>query len=356
MSDTPDWPQLIASLLAGRDLRVAEATWAMERIVTGEVASPTLAGFLVALRAKGETVDEIVGFRDAILANARPLPLPVAGAGHRGHRRRRVQDGEHLYDRRAGRRGAGVPVAKHGNRAAAPHPGQRRARRARGVALDLDGDALRTRLPRRRASRSCRLSPSIRGSGSPRRPGSALGRADRVQLPRPAGAPRLRPDVNVIGVAAASQVPLITGVLQTRGATALVVRSDDGMDELSTTGHTRIREVSSGAVKARRAPRLCRAAGGAHRSSCAGGTPQENAATIRRVLAGEGGPVRDIVLLNAAAGLVAWDLYEDPSNAGRPIASRLSDAVERAARVVDSGAATVKLDAWVAATHSTPQG
>ena len=78
MSENLNWPDLIGALLAGRDLRVAEAAWAMERVMAGEAPAATLAGFLVALRAKGETVDEIVGFRDAVLANARPLPVPAA--------------------------------------------------------------------------------------------------------------------------------------------------------------------------------------------------------------------------------------------------------------------------------------
>ena len=87
-----------------------------------------------------------------------------------------------------------------------------------------------------------------------------------------------------------------------------------------------------------------------------GGTPVENAAAVRRVLAGEGGPVRDIVLLNAAAGLVAWDLYLDPSQAERPMAKRLADGIERAARAIDAGAASAKLDAWVAATRPASAG
>ena len=354
MSDTPDWPQLISSLLAGRDLRVAEATWAMERIVTGEVASPTLAGFLVALRAKGETVDEIVGFRDAILANAQPLPLPVraldiVGTGGDGFKTVNVSTTAALIIA-----AAGVPVAKHGNRAATSASGASDVLGALGVPLDLDGAAL-ARVFDQVGFTFVFASAFHRGFRFAAEARSALGVPTVFNFLGPLVHPS-RPDVNVIGVAGAAQVPLISGVLQTRGATALVVRSDDGMDELSTTGHTRIREVSSGAVNEHDVHPSDVGLPVARIDQLRGGTPEENAATIRRVLAGEGGPVRDIVLLNAAAGLVAWDLYEDPAAAERPMAKRLTEALQRAAQVVDSGAAAAKLDAWVDAARSASTG
>lgn len=354
MSDTPEWPQLISSLLARRDLRVAEATWAMERVVTGEVASSTLAGFLVALRAKGETVDEIVGFRDAILANARPLPLParaldIVGTGGDGFKTVNVSTTAALIIA-----AAGVPVAKHGNRAATSASGASDVLGALGVPLDLDGEALARVFGEVGFTFvfASAFHPGFRYAAEAR---SALGVPTVFNFLGPLVHPA-RPDVNVIGVAGAAQVPLISGVLQTRGATALVVRSDDGMDELSTTGHSRIREVSAGAVTEHDVHPSDVGLPVARMADLRGGRPEENAATIRRVLSGEGGPVRDIVLLNAAAGLVAWDLYEDPSNAERPMAKRLTDAVERAAQVVDSGAASAKLDAWVTAARSTSAG
>jgi anthranilate phosphoribosyltransferase len=83
-----------------------------------------------------------------------------------------------------------------------------------------------------------------------------------------------------------------------------------------------------------------------------GGSPDDNALTLRSVLAGDGGPVRDLVLLNAAAGLVAWDLLQDPSQAERPIVKRLAARLETAARTVDGGAAATKLEEWIAATRA----
>jgi anthranilate phosphoribosyltransferase len=354
VSDTPDWPQLISSLLAGRDLRVAEATWAMERIVTGEVSSATLAGFLVALRAKGETVDEIVGFRDAVLANARPLPLPttaldIVGTGGDGFRTVNISTTAAVVVA-----AAGVPVAKHGNRAASSASGASDVLGELGIDLALDGDGVARVFDEIGLTFvwAAAFHPGFRHAAEAR---SALGVATVFNFLGPLVNPA-RPDANVIGVASASVVPLVTGVLQTRGATALVVRGDDGLDELSTTGHSRIREVTSGAVTEHDVHPSDVGLPVARMADLRGGTPAENAATARRVLAGEGGPVRDIVLLNAAAGLVAWDLFEDPSNAERPMAKRLTDAIERAAGVIDSGAAAAKLDAWVAASRSGSAG
>jgi anthranilate phosphoribosyltransferase len=348
VSDTLDWPQLISALLAGRDLRVADATWAMERIVTGEVPSPTLAGFLVALRAKGETVDEIVGFRDAILANARPLPLPtrsldLVGTGGDGFKTVNVSTTAAIVVA-----ACGVPVSKHGNRAASSASGASDVLGALGLDLTLDGDGLAAVFGQVGITFvwAAAFHPGFRHAAEAR---SALGVPTVFNFLGPLVNPA-RPDANVIGVASSAVVPLVTGVLQTRGATALVVRGDDGLDELSTTGHSRIREVSSGAVTEHDVHPSDVGLPVARMADLRGGTPEENADTLRRVLAGEGGPVRDIALLNAAAGLVAWDLYLDPSNAERPMAKRLTDAIERAARAVDSGQAAAKLDAWVAAT------
>lgn len=354
MSDTPEWPQLISSLLAGRDLRVAEATWAMQRIVTGEVPSPTLAGFLVALRAKGETVDEIVGFRDAILAEARPLPLPVraldlVGTGGDGFKTVNVSTTAAVVVA-----ACGVPVTKHGNRAASSASGASDVLDALGLDVGLDGEALARVFGQVGITFvwAAAFHPGFRHAAEAR---SALGVPTVFNFLGPLVNPS-RPDANMIGVASQAAVPLITGVLQTRGATALVVRGDDGMDELSTTGHSRIREVSLGAVTEHDVHPSDVGLPVARLADLHGGTPAENAETLRRTLAGEGGPVRDIVLLNAAAGLVAWDLYEDPSQAERPMAKRLADGIERAARAIDSGDAAAKLDAWIAATRSTSAG
>ena len=322
--------------------------------MTGEVSSSTLAGFLVALRAKGETVDEIVGFRDAILANARPLPRPVraldlVGTGGDGFRTVNVSTTAAIVVA-----ACGVPVTKHGNRAATSASGASDVLAALGIDLTLDGDGLARVFDEVGITFvwAAAFHPGFRHAAEAR---SALGVPTVFNFLGPLVNPA-RPDANMIGVASAAAVPLITGVLQTRGASALVVRGDDGLDELSTTGHSRIREVSAGAVTEHDVHPADVGLPVARMDDLRGGTPEQNADTLRRVLAGDGGPVRDIVLLNAAAGLVAWDLYGDPSNAERPMAKRLAESIERAARAIDSGAATAKLDSWVTATREAAAG
>jgi anthranilate phosphoribosyltransferase len=160
-----------------------------------------------------------------------------------------------------------------------------------------------------------------------------------------------RPEASAVGVSNLDRVPLITGVFQTRGATALVFRGDDGLDELSTTGHSHIWEISNGLVTEHDIePRDL----GLPRASIAditGGDPQHNAAVIRRFLDGERGAVRDIVLLNAAAGLIAYQLARDSEQGDTPILKRFRENLEVAAETVDSGKAAAKLEEWVAAAR-----
>jgi anthranilate phosphoribosyltransferase len=154
-----------------------------------------------------------------------------------------------------------------------------------------------------------------------------------------------------VGVAQLDRVPLITGVFRTRGATALVFRGDDGLDELTTTGHSRMWEVSLGDIHEHDIDPRDLGIRLARIDQLIGGSPAYNAEVVHRTVAGEDGAVRDIVLLNAAAGIVAYHLFRDPSLVQRPILERLAEAKDAAAAAIDSGAAARKLDEWVAATR-----
>jgi len=147
-------------------------------------------------------------------------------------------------------------------------------------------------------------------------------------------------------------VPLITGVFRTRGATALVFRGDDGLDELTTTGHSRLWEVSRGDIHEHDLDPRDLGIPVADIDDLLGGDPAHNAQIVRRVFAGEQGAVRDIVLLNAAAGIVAFRLFQDATEVQRPILERLSEAKDAASAAIDTGAASEKLDAWVEVTRS----
>jgi len=349
MFQPPSWPLLLGTLLDGRDLSIAESTWAMQQVMTGEATPTQLAGFLIALRAKGETVDEIVGFRDAILENATPLSvssdvLDIVGTGGDRFKTVNISTMSSVVAAAAGAR-----VVKHGNKAASSASGSSDVLAALGVDLSRSPERVAEVLDEVGLTFvfAAAFHPGFRHAGVVR---AELGVPTVFNFLGPLCNPA-RPEANAVGVARLEAVELIVGVFQTRGAAALVFRGDDGLDELSTTGHSHIWEVVSGAVTEHDLdPREL----GLPRASIAdlqGGSAADNAAIARRVLAGETGAVRDIVLLNTAAALVAWDLSHDPSEATQPMLTRLAARMQDAAAAIDSGAAIEKLDAWVAATR-----
>jgi anthranilate phosphoribosyltransferase len=140
------------------------------------------------------------------------------------------------------------------------------------------------------------------------------------------------------------------GVFQTRDATALVFRGDDGLDELTTTGHSHIWEVSRGHVIEHDLDPLDFGIARSDIADLVGGDPEHNAAVVRSVVAGDSGPIRDIVLLNAAAGLVAFALAQDSTQILRPINDRFREQLAIATAAIDTGGAAKKLDAWISAT------
>lgn len=349
MAETLTWSDLLTTLLERRDLSVWESTWAMRRIMRGEVPEAQLAGFLVALRAKGETIDEIVGFRDAILEAAVPLPvspdvLDIVGTG--GDRVGTVN----VSTTAAVIIGSlGIPVVKHGNRAASSASGSSDVLGALGLELSLDPSAVASILDRTGITFAWAgaFHPGFRHAGAVR---SQLGVPTVFNMLGPLCNPA-RAEANAVGVAQLERVPLITGVFRTRGATALVFRGDDGLDELTTTGHSRIWEVTRGDVHEHDLDPRDLGIPLAGLDDLLGGTPEHNAEILRRTLAGEKGAVRDIVLLNAAAGIVAYELSQDASQVQYPILERLRSGFDRAAAAVDDGRASAKLDAWIGASR-----
>jgi anthranilate phosphoribosyltransferase len=349
MPHETNWPGILDSLLQHNDLSISEASWAMRQIMRGEATSAQLAGFLVALRSKGETVDEIVGFRDAVLENALPLKVDSMGldiVGTGGDRFGTVNVSTMASIVAAG---AGIPVIKHGNRAASSASGSSDVLAALGVDLTLSPEKVAEVLRETGITfaYASLFHPGFGHAGTTRR---ELGIPTVFNYLGPLCNPA-RPEASALGVAQLDKVPLFVGVFRTRGATALVFRGDDGLDELTTTGHSHIWEVSRGAVTEHDLNPAELGIPLAEISALQGGDPEFNAAIARRMLAGESGAVRDIVLLNAAAGLVAYDLALDPAHVLEPIVTRFTDKLAVAAETVDSGAALAKLDAWVAATH-----
>jgi len=349
MSEMRSWWSIVTSLLEREDLSVADAAWAMDQVMTGEATEAQLAAFLIALRAKGETVDEIVGFRDAILDHAVPLPvdpmaLDIVGTG--GDRFGTVNVSTTAAIVAAA---TGVPVIKHGNRAASSSSGSSDVLAALGIDLTLSAEKVAEVLEKAGITFAfaSAFHPGFGNAGPVR---AQLGVPTVFNYLGPLCNPA-RPEASAVGVATLDRVPLFVGVFQTRGATALVFRGDDGLDELSTTGHSHVWEVSRGLVTEHDIDPRDLGIPRAKMDDLLGKDAAYNASVVRAVLAGQEGPVRDIVLLNAAAGLVAYELASDPSRVQEAILDRFRSTMAIAAQAIDSGAAAAKLDEWVEATH-----
>jgi anthranilate phosphoribosyltransferase len=312
MADFAGWAAVLGELAAGRDLAPEQARAAMAEILDGAAAPAQVAGFIVALRMKGETVDELTGMLDAMLAAAERVELPpgidvvdiVGTGGDRAHTIN-VSTLSALVVA-----GAGGTVCKHGNRAASSSAGSADVLEALGVRIDC-GPAEVARCVAEAGIGFCfapRYHPAMRHAGPTRR---ELGIPTAFNilgpLANPAGARRL-----MIGVADGSMAERMAGVLAARGAErALIVHGDDGLDELTISTTSHVVELRDGGIHTYDLDPAELGIEPAPAESLVGGDPATNAALARRVLDGEHGPHRDIVVLNAAAGLVAAGLADD---------------------------------------------
>ncbi|MHA3683064.1 anthranilate phosphoribosyltransferase [Leucobacter sp. HY1910] len=349
MIDERTWPNVLTTLLGREDLSVSQAEWAMSRFMTGDATQAQVGAFLVALQAKGATVNEVIGFRDAILQEALPLTLPamsldIVGTG--GDRFGTVNVSTMASITAAA---AGVPVVKHGNRAASSLSGSSDVLSALGIDLTLDAEQLATSFEKAGIAfvHAARFLPGFRHVAPAR---AELGIPTVFNFLGPLCNP-VRPEASAVGVADIDKVPIFVGVFRLRGASALVFRGDDGLDELTTTGHSHLWEITRGGLTEHDIDPRELGLPRADITDLVGGSPDENALVVRRVFAGERGPVRDIVLLNAAAGLVAYDLAARPESAEQPLLERLSQKLEVAAEAIDSGAVERKLETWAESTQ-----
>ncbi|QIB49060.1 anthranilate phosphoribosyltransferase [Streptomyces aureoverticillatus] len=336
------WPELLNALLSRRDLSAAETAWAMDQVMSGAAGPARLAGLMVALRAKGETVEEIDGLVDAMYAHAVPLDvagpaLDIVGTGGDGSHSVNVSTMSAVVAA-----GAGARVVKHGNRSASSACGSADVLEELGVALDLPAPEIAD-VAEEVGITFCfapLFHPAMRHAAGPRR---ELGIRTVFNILGPLTNPA-SPVARAVGVADARLAPLLAGVLARRGVSALVFRGDDGMDELTVTTTSTVWSVSGSEVREESFDP--RDIGLAHAGADAlrGGDRAHNARVARELFAGTRGPVRDAVLLSAAAGLAALE----PS--GRPVTERIADGMERAAESIDSGAAAAVLDRWAAVT------
>jgi anthranilate phosphoribosyltransferase len=343
---THTWPDVLTGLVAGRDLDGDAASWAMNEILTGNATPVQIAGLMVALRAKGETVEEISGLAQAMLDNARPIDLPreavdIVGSG--GDRANTVNVSTMAAIVAAA---AGAKVVKHGNRASSSACGTADVLEALGVVLDLPPERQRAVFDDAGIVFlfASFYHPSLRHASVPRR---ELGISTTFNFLGPLANPA-RPAAQAVGVADARMAALMAGVLAGRGHRGLVFHGGDGLDELTTTTASDVWVVRDGRSVPTRLDPADLGIARADRAALVGGDSAHNAGVVRETLSGRPGPVRDIVALNAAAAVLAYD-GPDPD---APLTPQLAGAHERALRAVDSGEAAAVLDRWVAITRS----
>ena len=343
------WPELLGSLIAGRDLTAEESRWAMGEILAGEATPVQIAGFAVSLRAKGETVDELAGLADAMLSRAVPLAVPgpsldVVGTG--GDRSMSVNISTMAAVVAAG---AGARVVKHGNRSASSKTGTADVLEALGLRLDLPPDAVAA-MAEQVGITFCfapAFHPALRHAALPRR---ELGVGTTFNFLGPLANPA-RPTALAVGCADRRMAPLMAGVLARRGVAAWVFRGDDGLDELTTTTTSSLWVVADGSVdETTLDPRELGVPLGTP-EALRGDDAAYNADVVRRLVDGEEGPVRDAVVLNAGAALAVYAGAGGASDTpgGPDPRQALATGMTAARRALDSGAARDVLDRWVAA-------
>ncbi len=341
---THSWPEVLSTLVAGRDLDAAQTSWAMTEVLNGDATPTQIAGLAVALRAKGETIDEVSGLVEAMLAHATPIDVPgrvldVVGTG--GDRSMSVNISTMAAIVAAG---AGARVVKHGNRSVSSKSGSADVLEALGIRLDLPPDRVAAAVDEVGITFcfAAAFHPALRHAAVPRR---ELGIATAFNFLGPLANP-VQPAAQAIGCADPRMAPVMAGVFARRGADAWVFRGDDGLDELTTTTTSSVWLVRGGEVEqvSLDPTRLGVPPGTAE--GLRGGDTAHNADVVRRLLAGERGEVRDAVVLNAGAALAVHAAGEGPWE------DQLAAGMARASESLDTGAAATTLERWVAVSQA----
>ena len=354
MTSAYTWPEILGILLSKSDLNRGQASWAMREIMSGEASEAQVGAFMMALRAKGESVDELAGLVDVMLDHSVILDtgsnaVDIVGTGGDMIGTVNVSTMASIVTS-----AMGVPVMKHGSRSASGKTGSSEMLEVLGVRLDLS--------PERVADifREIGITfffapvfhPAMRHVAPIRK---QLGVPTTFNFLGPLANPA-QPIATSLGVANLLVAPLMAAEVAARGRTALVFRGDDGLDELTTTAASTIWQVSSGEVRELRLDPLDLGMRRAPLELLVGGDAHENAEVARSLFAAQRGErldaIRDIVALNAAGGLVAYELAKDPSRVEVSLLERFAVGVERALEAIDSGSASEKLSTWIAVSQS----
>jgi len=339
MPDPDFWPHALTRLAAHEALSTDEAAEAMRQIMAGEATQGQVGGFLMALRTKGETVDEIEGLARTMLEFAAKVTAPepvidTCGTGGDRSGTFNISTTSALVVA-----GAGVPVAKHGNRAASSRCGSADLLEALGVRIVMEPSEVERCLAE--AGIAFMFAPVFHPSMAHAGPVRRELRVPTVfnflgPLTNPA-----RPHAQVVGVSDERMLPLMAEVLARRGVHAKLFRGEDGLDELTTTGISTVLDVKEGQVLEAHLDPGKHGLARATLADLAGGDAARCADISRRVLEGEPGPCRDVVVLNAGAALQV---------AG--FAASLDEGMATAGRAIDDGHAAATLARWVEVSNS----
>ncbi|WP_231740276.1 MULTISPECIES: anthranilate phosphoribosyltransferase [unclassified Mycobacterium] len=346
--DSFTWPRILGRLTTGQSLATGQAAWAMDQIMTGAATPAQIAGFGVSMKMKCPTSAEVTELADVMLKHARRVPtdvignetVDVVGTGGDGSNTVNLSTMAAIVVA-----AAGVPVIKHGNRAASSLSGGADTLEALGVRIDLAPDDVARSVAEVGIGFAFapQFHPSYRHAGVVRR---EIGVPTVFNLLGPLTNPA-SPRAGLIGCAWGDLAEVMAGVFATRGSSVLVVHGDDGLDELTTTTTSTIWRVQAGTVERLTFDPAAFGFKRAELSELVGGDAESNAASVRAVLGGAPGAVRDAVILNAAGALVA--------HAGLASDAKWVPAWEtglaKAAEAIDSGAAEQLLARWVRFTQ-----
>ncbi|MFQ6393827.1 anthranilate phosphoribosyltransferase [Nocardia sp. KC 131] len=338
------WPQVLGTLADGGDLAADDTAWVINEIFTDNATQAQIAAFGVAMKIKGPTPAELSGMASGMLAHARHVHIDgdavdIVGTG--GDRSGSVNISTMSAVVVAS---AGVPVVKHGNRAASSKSGGADVLEALGVRLTLGPEAV-AQCVREVGIGFCfapLFHPALRFAGPARK---EIGIPTVFNVLGPLTNPA-QPRAGLVGCAFPDLLPVIAGVFAERGASALVVRGNDGLDEITTSDTTDVWIVSGGRLRETTIDPARLGIPRVDLDALRGGDAEVNAGVARDVFAGSPGAVRDAVLVNSAAAIVAYDFSQGVGDPDADVHDALVVGIERAAAAVDAGKSAALLDRW----------
>lgn len=339
------WPEILSGLVRREGLESEAAEWALNEIFAGRANEVNLAALLVALRAKGETEDEIIGLSNAMLGNCLPITLDpeavdVVGTG--GDRANTVNISTMAALVAAS---AGARVIKHGSRAASSMAGTADTLEALGVNISLD-PAQQAEVLRETGIVflfAQQYHPAMRFVGPVRK---KLAIQTTFNFLGPLSNPA-QPRAMALGVADDDIAPVVARVLAGRGVRGMVFRGFDGLDELTTTSASDVWVISDSRVHRTTLNPLELGLEAAAPSDLTGGDAAHNATVVEEVVDGKTGPIRDIVVLNAAAALLSFRGV----SAAVPLVEQMQETMQDVEAALDTGATASTLERWVEITN-----